>query len=48
MDVGKHGKQVDCGMCNGTGKIKMGGNGAGGQKQEVICTGCSGSGKQGS
>lgn len=26
-EMGKHGKEVKCGMCNGTGKIKTGGNG---------------------
>lgn len=34
--MGKHAKQVKCGMCNGTGKISGGGgDGARGNKQEV-------------
>ncbi|MFC6886511.1 MULTISPECIES: ATP-binding protein [Actinomadura] len=54
-EMGKHGKEVKCGMCDGTGKIKTGGNGRQGQRQngrqgqrqEVTCTGCGGTGKQG-
>lgn len=41
--MGKHGKQVQCVMCKGTGKQLIGKNGSG-EQQERTCSRCNGSG----
>lgn len=42
--MGKHGKQVPCGMCQGTGKITTTDDG---KSRDIPCTGCGGTGRQG-
>lgn len=41
--MGKHAKEVDCGMCGGSGRIVTTDDG---KRREIPCTGCNGSGKQ--